>query len=100
MPRLSEYNDDNESDDGSPDAMMSIFASYYGIDDEDSTNKGGKKKGKSQEIDSAHFDSDEYVRDLLGNNIYITLFIIRLLIVSIRNDTNRTSCSTRFKYGS
>lgn len=64
MPRLSEYDDDNESDDGSPDAMMSIFESYYGIDDEDKS--GNRKKGKLQEIDSAHFDSDEYVRDLLG----------------------------------
>jgi hypothetical protein len=74
MPRLSEYDDSDNEDDGGPDAMMSIFASYYGIDDEEGT-KGGKKKGKSQEIDSAHFDSDEYVRDLLGITIIFTIAI-------------------------
>jgi len=98
MPRLSEYDDSDNEDDGSPDAMMSIFASYYGIDDEDSSTRGGKKKGKSQEIDSAHFDSDEYVRDLLGIAIISPLLYINIIIIIIfiRNNTNRTSCSTRF----
>jgi len=66
MPRSKDDSDNDSDDNGGSDAMMSIFASYYGIDDDDSNTKGIKKKGKSQEIDSAHFDSDEYVRDLLG----------------------------------
>lgn len=79
MPKSNDDSDNESDDNGGSDAMMSIFASYYGIDDEvDNNAKGIKKKGKSQEIDSAHFDSDEYVRDLLG---FIKLFYLFINIL-------------------
>lgn len=53
---------DNDDDVGSSSAaMMSLFASYYGIEDVSAT----KGKTAAELIDTAHFDADEYVRDLL-----------------------------------
>jgi GTP-sensing pleiotropic transcriptional regulator CodY len=53
---------ENEEDVGSSSAaMMSLFASYYGIEDVSAT----KGKTAAELIDTAHFDPDEYVRDLL-----------------------------------
>jgi hypothetical protein len=49
---------DRSSDGGA--AMMSMFAAYYGID-EDAQNKS-----QAELIDTAHFDSRKYVEDMLS----------------------------------
>ena len=58
--RSSFDDDDHENDDGedaSGNAMMSIFASYYGI--EETTQA---KRPPADLIDSAHFDSNAFVK--------------------------------------
>jgi hypothetical protein len=56
------YSDDNDVEndavaDGNGGAMMSIFASYYGIEDDVKS-----KRPPGDLIDSAHFDSNAYVK--------------------------------------
>lgn len=52
----SDGDDQNEDDDGHP--MMSIFASYYGIEDS-SPAQDNKPKGT---IDDAGFQAEQYVK--------------------------------------
>lgn len=52
--------DDHENDDAEDDsgnAMMSIFASYYGIEE-----TAQAKRPPADLIDSAHFDSNAFVK--------------------------------------
>ena len=56
------FDDDQESNSGGSNVMMSLFASYYGIDDPGSNVHN---KTAAELIDTAHFNSEEYVRDLL-----------------------------------
>jgi len=48
---------------------MSLFASYYGIDDV----AENRNKSNDELIDTIHFDSDEYVRELLEKSPFETL---------------------------
>lgn len=54
----SDENDvENDASDGNGGAMMSIFASYYGIEDDVKS-----RRPPGDLIDSAHFDSNAYVK--------------------------------------
>lgn len=58
------YSDDNDVEndaqsDSNGGAMMSIFASYYGIEDDVKS-----RRPPGDLIDSAHFDSNAYVKVL------------------------------------
>lgn len=58
--RSSADGDDHENDDAEDDsgnAMMSIFASYYGIEE-----TAQAKRPPADLIDSAHFDSNAFVK--------------------------------------
>ena len=55
LQKSGDENDTEGTQDGG--AMMSIFASYYGIEDEVQS-----KKSPGDLIDSAHFDSNAFVK--------------------------------------
>lgn len=57
----------NDDDDNNPSAMMSLFSSYYGIEEETDSNSPNSliKKSQADLIDSSSFNPDEYVKDLL-----------------------------------
>ncbi len=68
--RLSFEESTDEADDASSSSvMMSLFASYYGIDDV----AENRNKSNAELIDTIHFDPDEYVRELLEKSPLETL---------------------------
>lgn len=77
-------NDDNDSDvdddmgTGNNNTMMSIFASYYGIEDDSKKNK--------LLIDSPQFDADEYIQVSkycrMSSCPFISYFIFYLLKIN------------------
>jgi hypothetical protein len=61
-----EGRDSMDDDNNDPSAMMSLFTSYYGIEEETDENSPKPiKKSQSELIDSSSFNPDEYVKDLL-----------------------------------
>ena len=56
----SSFDEDDHEEDASGNAMMSIFASYYGIEETEQT-----KRPPADLIDSAHFDSNAFVKVIL-----------------------------------
>lgn len=74
------YNDDQSSDEDSladptiesSNVMMSIFASYYGIDEQNNRTPGSEgpshisgSSASARDIDSVHFNPDLYCKELL-----------------------------------
>lgn len=62
MDMFFDEDDEDGNNGGGSNVMMSLFASYYGIDDPGSNVHN---KTAAELIDTAHFNSEEYVRDLL-----------------------------------
>lgn len=58
--------DDDDNDDGHP--MMSIFASYYGIEDPGASAPESKPKGT---IDDAGFQAEQYVKVSLVHKLFL-----------------------------
>jgi len=56
-----EVDDDSLTEEDASSAMRSIFASYYGIEE----SVGQQKKSAADLIDTAHFDAESFVRELL-----------------------------------
>ena len=74
------YSDDNDVEndalsDGNGGAMMSIFASYYGIEDDVKS-----RRPPGDLIDSAHFDSNAYVKVIYQTWSYSYLLSNLLMI--------------------
>jgi hypothetical protein len=58
--RRNSVSSENDTTADGGGAMMSIFASYYGIEDDNSRRSPGDL------IDSAHFDPNAFVKVILG----------------------------------
>lgn len=72
--RSTDINDTENTADSAGGAMMSIFASYYGIEDSVQSSKS-----PGDLIDSAHFDCNAFVKvtTISCTHFYCTAIIIK-----------------------